>query len=236
MVDCPDITANPFTSGDHENDLIIQMVATGKYLIFRDGIDSFDRSYNISWDSVNVYGRQDAIQTYQSTGETINLSFPLKPGDTPDVFNMQLEALLALGKFARPLYSDKGQIKESPILKIRYRNLIVEDLNKGVGTPLWIAPTSISINYGDRARNVIAPDSKNRKLIVPKRISVSLGGAIINVEERYYKEGNLDKKRANDLPPTTQEQVEEVSETIDQVTAQVNAALGKLGGLFGGSQ
>ena len=90
------IVKDPFTSETHENDLIIQMVATGKYLLFKDGIDSFSRSYNISWESVSVYGRQDAIQTYQSTGETINLTFPLKPGDNPEVFNMQLEALLAL--------------------------------------------------------------------------------------------------------------------------------------------
>jgi len=118
------IVKDPFTSEAHQNDLIIQMVATGKYLLFKDGIDSFSRTYNISWESVSVYGRQDAIQTYQSTGETINLTFPLKPGDNPEVFNMQLEALLALGKFARPFYSG-GRIKESPILKIRYRNSIV---------------------------------------------------------------------------------------------------------------
>ncbi len=35
--DCP-IVNNPFTDPDHENDLIIQMVATGKYLIFREDI------------------------------------------------------------------------------------------------------------------------------------------------------------------------------------------------------
>ena len=93
---CPTVS-NPFSSDDHQNDLIIQMVASGKYLIFRDGIDSFNRSYNISWDSVSVYGRQDAIQTYQSTGETIGLDFPLKPGDNKDEFNAQLDALLALG-------------------------------------------------------------------------------------------------------------------------------------------
>tara|TARA_R110000824_G_scaffold46072_6_gene132819 strand:- start:187 stop:837 length:651 start_codon:yes stop_codon:yes gene_type:complete len=181
---CP-TSSNPFTDDTFANDLIIQTVASGKYLIFRDGIDSFDRSYSISWDQVSVYGRQDAIQTYMSTGETISLSFPLKPSTIPDEFNRQLEAILALGKFARPYYSG-GLIKESPILKIRYRNLIVEEYNDSKGTPLWIAPTSISVNYGDRARDVLAAGSQTRKLIVPKRISISLSAAVINVDKKYY--------------------------------------------------
>jgi hypothetical protein len=199
--DCP-IVNNPFTDPDHENDLIIQMVATGKYLIFRDGIDSFSRSYNLSWDSVNVYGRQDAIQTYQSTGETINLDFPLKPGDNPDEFNMQLDALLALGKFVRPFYTDAGVIKEAPLLRIRYRNLIVEEYNEGKGTPVIIAPTNVSVNYGDRARDVLAPGSTNRKLIVPKRIAISLGGAVINVDQKYYDETSLERSaQTEEVPP-----------------------------------
>ena len=119
---------NPFA--EYPDDLVIKMVATNRYMVFYDGIDSFDRSYSLAWDSVNVYGRQDAIQTYQSTGETISLSWPLKSGTDPDVFNYQLEALLALGKFVRPLYgkqNDTERIIEAPLLLIKYRNLIVEE-------------------------------------------------------------------------------------------------------------
>jgi len=222
------IVENPFSSPDHENDLIIQMVATGKYLIFRDGIDAFDRSYNINWDSVSVYGRQDAIQTYQSTGETINLNFPLKPGDNPAEFNMQLDALLALGKFARPFYNG-GMISEAPLLRIRYRNLIVEDYNGGKGTPMIIAPTSISVNYGDRARDVLAPGSVNRKLIVPKRISISLSGAVINLNQKYYDEKSL--KLPEPTPPLTQEQLDDAAAVANQVTSAVNDIMGKFGGI-----
>lgn len=216
---CPTVS-NPFSSDDHQNDLIIQMVASGKYLIFRDGIDSFNRSYNISWDSVSVYGRQDAIQTYQSTGETIGLDFPLKPGDNKDEFNAQLDALLALGKFARPLYSN-GMIIESPILKIRYRNLIVEEYSDGNGTPLWIAPTSITINYGDRARN-FAPSDSSKKLIVPKRISISLSAAVINVDKKYYEVETLTPKE--EIPPTDEEQIQEIAAAA-QLRARVQKFL-----------
>ena len=207
---CKPTIFDPFNAEEYQNDLIIQMAASQKYLIFRDGIDSFDRSYSINWDSVNVYGRQDPIQTYQSTGETINLSFPLKPRDDPDEFNHQLEALLALGKFARPVYSNSGIIIESPILKIRFRNLIVEEYNGGSGTPLWIAPTSISVNYGDRARDIIAPNTQGKKLVVPKRISISLNAAVINVQKKYYTEGEWGLPAVNraadvpDDPNTTQ--------------------------------
>jgi hypothetical protein len=169
---------NPFE--DNPNDLVIQMVATGKYLIFRDGIDDFSRSYNISWESVDVYGRQDAIQTYQATGETINLSWPLKPGTDPCRYEDQLQAILALGKFARPQYSN-GSIIESPLLRIRYRNLIVQDYPN---TPVLIAPNSINITYGDRARDVQV--DKSTKLVIPKRINITLGGAVINTTPKYY--------------------------------------------------
>lgn len=169
---------NPFE--DNPNDLVIQMVATGKYLIFRDGIDDFSRSYNINWESVDVYGRQDSIQTYQSTGETIDLSWPLKPGTDPCRYEDQLKAILALGKFARPQYSN-GSIIESPLLRIKFRNLIVQDYPN---TPVLIAPNSITVAYGDRARDVVVGQST--RLVVPKRINISLGGAIINTTPKYY--------------------------------------------------
>ncbi len=209
MTDCTNISIfDPFNAEEYQNDLIIQMVASQKYLIFKDGIDSFDRSYSINWDSVNVYGRQDAIQTYQSTGETINLNFPVKPRDNPDEFNHQLDALLALGKFARPFYSDSGKIMESPILKIRFRNLIVEEYNGGSGTPLWIAPTGISVNYGDRARDILAPNSVKRKLVVPKRVVISINAAVINVDKKYYDESDwgfgFQGDNTPDDPDTTQ--------------------------------
>jgi hypothetical protein len=189
---------NPFDDDLYKNDLIIQMVATKKYMIFRDGIDAFNRSYNISWDSVNVYGRQDSIQTYQATGEVINLTWPLKPGTDPETFDEQLRAILALGKFVRPQYNTevlksesgielgrRSSIIEAPLLYIRYRNLIVEEYSPdGLGTKLLIAPSSLSVDYGDRAREV---EVGNRgKLIVPKRIVISLSGAVINTEPKYY--------------------------------------------------
>lgn len=179
-------TNNNSPFAEHPDDLVIKFVADDKYMVFSDGIDSFDKSYNIAWDSVNVYGRQDSIQTYQSTGETINLTWPLKPGTDPKVFNYQLDALLKLGKFVRPLYgSENGidRIVESPLLLIRYRNLIVEEYNDGNGTPLLIAPNNLSINYGDRAREVVT-SSKN--LLVPKRIVISLSGVVINQSKKYY--------------------------------------------------
>ena len=49
-------------------------------------LETFGLSYDIQWDSVNVYGRQDAIQSYKATGQTLNFSFPYAPntGDTDD--------------------------------------------------------------------------------------------------------------------------------------------------------
>jgi len=181
-----------FEEHKNKNDLIIKMVASGKYLRFSEGIDSFSRSYSVQWDSVNVYGRQDAIQTYQSTGETISLSWPVKPDEENDFYEQQLKAILALGKFIRPLYSYGGRILEAPLLEIRYRNLIVEDYD--TRKPILCAPSSIEVNYGDRARNITTSDGN--RLILPKRINISLSATIINRTEKFYKKETSEDKKA----------------------------------------
>tara|TARA_R100001198_G_scaffold85069_2_gene59234 strand:+ start:881 stop:1543 length:663 start_codon:yes stop_codon:yes gene_type:complete len=209
MTDCKAL--DPFLT--YENDLVIQMIAGNHFLVFRDGIDSFDRSYSVSWDSVNVYGRQDPIQTYQSTGESINVSWPLKPDTDSDYYNDQLKAILALGKFVRPFYSG-NVIKESPLLLIRYRNLIVEEYaDNGPGTPLLIAPTSISVNYGDRARDIDMDDGS--KILLPKRVNISLGGMVINRQQKYY-----DKTAKKTLSTREAERRREAVQQAEQLQAQ----------------
>lgn len=195
-----------------KDDFVILMPATGKYIVFRDGIDGFNRSYNINWDSVDVYGRQDAIQTYQSTGEVINITWPLKPRTNPEEYNLQLEAILALGKFARPFYSG-GIIQEAPLLLIKYRNLIVENYEEDSGSPLLIAPNSISVDYGDRARDDVSQWG-DRRIVVPKRINLSLSGVVINTTNKYYSTASKDSS-ADETP------VSELATALDEFEAEI---------------
>ena len=216
---------------EYKNDLIIRMVATGKYLRFSEGIDSFSRSYSAQWDSVNVYGRQDAIQTYQSTGETISLSWPVKPDEENDFYKEQLKAILALGKFIRPLYSSAGRILEAPLLEIRYRNLIVEDYD--TKTPILCAPSSIEVNYGDRARNITTSDGD--RLILPKRINISLSATIINKTEKFYTKFDPDtisfaagSTVEEDLPAASEDSQTAIG--IDGAVQVANQLFNNLGG------
>ena len=59
---CP-TSSNPFTDDTFANDLIIQTVASGKYLIFRDGIDSFQCIWKTRRNTnIHVHRRDDKLE------------------------------------------------------------------------------------------------------------------------------------------------------------------------------
>ena len=57
-------------------------------------LETFGINYDIQWDSVNVYGRQDAIQSYKATGQTISFSFPYAPKTKNNQKSMPLKEFL----------------------------------------------------------------------------------------------------------------------------------------------
>ena len=89
-----------------------------------------------------------------------------------------------------------------------------EYTDSGPGTPLLIAPTSIGVNYGDRARDI--QSSTGSKILLPKRINISLSGMVINRQPKYYTPRSPSLARAQDnLAP--------LREKIDKQKADVAA-------------
>ena len=156
-------------------------------------LESVSLDYDMSWESVPVYGRQDAIQSYKTTGQTISISVA-KTFKNASQFKTLIQNL---NKFSRPIY-ENGVIVRSPLWQITLLGG-----NGYVESPFVIAPTGISVDYGDRLRKIEALrlDPGNRTVnnignifgnisSHPKRISVSISGVLINTKRQYTSLGS----------------------------------------------
>jgi len=188
----------------------------------KSGLDSFSISYNLEWEGVSVYGRQDPIQSYKSSGETMSLTFPLvidvdyrevaADADKGTVAVTALDALntwlVRISKLCRPIYQG-GAIKQSPLVlvvvganeaKLNWTG--VETTAQFGGAPYIVAPTSLSIDFGDRARTIsaftqgggaqstnVAAEAGGALLtatgIVPSKVLITFSGAILYPDRRY---------------------------------------------------
>ena len=158
-------------------------------------LETFGLSYDIQWDSVNVYGRQDAIQSYKATGQTLNFSFPYAPntGDTDDGSLELQQFLKILNSLTRPIYKN-NIIETSPLVVLDFgslKNSFYTDQK------VIFAPTTINLDYGDKARLISrsiqgasnpANDGEifgSALPVQPNKIIVSFSGPIIHVGQQY---------------------------------------------------
>jgi len=166
-----------------------------------DSFDSFTLTYDVSWDSIPIYGRQDPIQSYKSTGQTVNFSVPFMPAkfgekDPDDDTIIRHETMdwlvKSLNKMLRQIYNN-GIINQSPLLRVE----IGAADNPFYGTSGFIlAPSSVSMDYGDRGRLIQQethvggsypgiPFAPIGLSVIPQKILVTFSGAIINIETVY---------------------------------------------------
>lgn len=156
-------------------------------------LETFGLSYDIQWDSVNVYGRQDAIQSYKATGQTLNFSFPYAPntGDTDDESLKLQKFLKILNSLTRPIYKN-DIIETSPLVVLDFGSL---DNSFYTDRKVIFAPTTINLDYGDKARLISrsiqgASNPANagdilQSAVQPNKVIVSFSGPIIHVGQQY---------------------------------------------------
>lgn len=188
----------------------------GKRIGFK-SIDSFSVNYDISWDSVPIYGRQDPIQSYKSTGQTVSFAVPFRPQGKGMTMAYMIKAL---NNLLRPTY-DAGIINQAPLLKVE----ISDRANPFYGTSGFVfAPSSVSLDYGDRARliqqSINVPGQTGLTddvAIQPTRILISFSGPIINIETVY---GSSSKSSPSPTDPSV---------TTSTPSPQADAATANIG-------
>ena len=129
--------------------ITITSMVTGKSVQFKAYITDMNQTFASTWNSVDVYGRNDSISTFQGTKRTISLTFDVPAGSETEAS----ENLAKCGELATYLYpgyardgemQGKGQnrkfiessktISRAPLVKIHFSNLIDSMVGKKAET------------------------------------------------------------------------------------------------------
>jgi hypothetical protein len=102
-------------------------VWSDKVVSFKAFLTDYSDDYNTEWNTEQVYGRNDPIQTFKSTSRTINLGWDVPAASFEEAAeNMSRAALLV--KFLYPTYDGANQsaqtISRPPLVRVSFQNLI----------------------------------------------------------------------------------------------------------------
>jgi len=111
-------------------------VPSDKSVTFLAMLADYSDSFKSEWKKEKVYGRNDAVQTFEGTEREITLAWEVPSADITEAKkNMAKFAMLA--KMLYPTYeisNNAATIMASPLLKLKFANLI-HDLSRSIRTP-----------------------------------------------------------------------------------------------------
>lgn len=188
--------------------LFIRHVPTGYSVAFPAILKTYSDSFSPSFNPEQVYGRMDPIQKYQSTSRKISLGFTVVAYDE-DHAHRNLHALSALVEFLYPVYdrvtntecSNATAIRESPLLRVRFANLIqkngivgssnssVDDADSYINNGLLVAPSSFSFVPNAEAGYFF----HGKNYLFPKEIAISMDFSVLHEETPGWIKGNSGK-------------------------------------------
>ena len=104
-------------------------VPTGESVQFKAFLTNFDDSYKTEWNSEEVYGRMDPIQSYKGTRRSITLEWDVVAGSVSDAKD-NLAKCSALFGMLYPVLSGTV-VRSPPLMRVRFVNLIVDASSGG---------------------------------------------------------------------------------------------------------
>ena len=160
-------------------------------------VTNYSEDFKPSFSAENVYGRMDAIQRYQNTSRTVSVTWVLPAYDKRHSIAI-LENLGSLASFLYPVYDKVGNtcadalaIRESPLLRVRFANLIQKNVHDGSSyekNGLLVAPTTF--NFAPVLETGFF-FSENNDSLYPKEIKISMNFTVLHEETLgWLKVGN----------------------------------------------
>jgi len=103
-------------------------VPTGRSVQFKAFVTSFSDKYESDWNSEDVYGRMDPIQTFKKTSRKISLEWEVVSGSV-DEAKFNLASCTELFNMLYPTYDSTGLVSASsitsgPLFRLRFTNLL----------------------------------------------------------------------------------------------------------------
>ena len=106
---------------------IESIIGEGRIVKFKAFLTTLNQNFSSTWNSEDVYGRNDPIATFQGTKRTISLAWDV-PAASFDEAKDNLERTALLTQLLYPGYED-SVIAKAPLVKVRFANLIKNSLN-----------------------------------------------------------------------------------------------------------
>ena len=197
--------------------IIESMILGGGGLKFDAYLTDMSQTFDSTWNTTNVFGRNDPIATFAGTTRSISLAFDVPAGDLSEA-KLNLEKCGKLATYLYPGYNttyavdNKSQTKEKdskkkkppivtgrymsrpPLVKIQFANIISQDgQNKG----LLGFISSLSFNPVIEA-GMFTEGSK----LYPNTISLSIGFTVLHQRELGFEideKGNT-RRFGNKIP------------------------------------
>jgi hypothetical protein len=166
--------------------LIFQSMINEKVVAFKAFLTSFTQNFQSSWNQEKVFGRIDPVATFDSTTRTINVAWDIPAYDVEDAKN-NLHKCSVLVQMLYPSYSGTVQggsatqgtqsstnantIQKTPLIKLKYANLITNFSKNGPDEGLLGYITSVNWNPNIEAGMFV--DSTGAQQLYPKLIQLS---------------------------------------------------------------
>ena len=185
--------------------LIFQSMINEKIVAFKAFLTSFTQNFQSSWNQEKVYGRIDPIATFDSTTRTINVAWDIPAHDFEDAKN-NLHKCAALIQMLYPSYAGTEQggsatqgtqtatnsntLQKTPLIKLKYANLIANFSNNGPNEGLLGYITSVSWNPSLEAGMFV--DTTGGQQLYPKLIQLSCDFNVLH-QDNIVLDGNVEQ-------------------------------------------
>ena len=125
-----DVSEKPLDGIDENRDLIqleFQVITPEKtyYLAFRAFLETFDDSFNASWNSSKYLGRADSFYTYNGFERSINIGFKIAAQSKEEMKPLYKKAA-TLASVTAPSYGTGGRFMRGSIAKVTVGDYIYE--------------------------------------------------------------------------------------------------------------
>lgn len=147
-----------------------------KVVSFKAFLTEYNDEYKTEWNSEQVYGRNDPIQTFKSTTRVISLGWDVPAASFEEsAENMSRAALLV--KFLYPTYDGPTQaaqtISRPPLVRVSFQNLIQGIGEEGLLCTMGGISFSPDLDAGwfDVGEGISTPNSSKSPLLYPKLIN-----------------------------------------------------------------
>lgn len=199
LADLSDSYANSF-----ENFIQFTSTISRDSVKFKAFLTNFEDQFSSEWNSEQVYGRNDPIQTFKNTTRTISIGW-----DTPAASVVEgRDNMIRASKLIRMLYpgyenhGSVSTINRAPLIRVKFRNLIKNYSNKS------LLVTIDSINFApdleagwfDKDTSFNAGDPSDQ--LMPKLLKFSCTLTVLHTKTvgHFGRKWSSDQKNFPNLP------------------------------------